>query len=461
MYDFYYNNKQYTLVDIYKEKDGIVVQLNSDDDIILFFVDKQGLARKLTPSEEKDFRKKHYLIDYGYVTSDVKDFINLDFHAKRMGKIKEEDFKKFFLSRIQNLDSDLIDSKYINHRLKALSYKHSSNQNSYSMNTVYYLAQTDWILTHETVHGIVNKSNINTYALIEGITDYIVSKILPHGNYSQNHLMIGGKIQVNDSGSGQNHLVVFAKQLEYALGSEYNIYEMFAFPHNQIKKFGSMYNPSKCRILNHKLNVLYHNYTIENFKIVQQFMLEMIFDKKIELVNDSETAKKYFDELIKFGLLRGRINGRDEDLQKYYEKQKLFLKNKGIDISKVSNYYDEKFYPCGDCYLRYDKYIDDSIKAKKNGKGNNFKILYNKDCTCVYIIVDGVLNFIQNESFDNRRLFTSNMINSLNSKVVYSENGNYVITGPDGITEEAIETNASKIIDNYFKKLQSSTKRRK
>ena len=463
IYDFNYNNKEYTLVDIYNVDNRRVIQLNSDDDIILFQLNADGNISRLTENEEKKFRQEHYLVDYGYVTASINDLMNGEFHAKKVDENEVELFKKSFVQRLLSVNSGLLDSKYINKRLESLKYKEQSKLNAYALDTVYIVGKfpkrtDDWVVTHETVHAIVNKSRITSMGIIEGITDNMVGKILPNGNYSQNCQLQGGKIQINDSGQGQKYLVTFAKQLEYALGDEYNDYEMLTIPHEQIKKFGQLYGSSKCRILNHKINNLYHDGTIENYKIAQEYMLEMIFDKKIELVNDGETAKNYFQELINFGLLRGRINGKDEDLAKYYAKQKEVLVERGIDVSNIPNYSEKPFYPCGDCYLRYNHYLKASIKARKEGKGECFQILYNKDNTCVYIIIDGELKLIQNDSVDRKRMFNSNEINSANSKVVSLENGYYLITGPDGITEEVRDTNSSKIIDNYFEKMNSKSR---
>ena len=186
----------------------------------------------------------------------------------------------------------------------------------------------------------------------------------------------------------------------------------------------------------------------------------MIFDKKIDSVVDLETAKKYFEELMEFGLCRGRIDGKDDDLKKYYLKQQKYLKKKGIDIHNIPNYQEKDFYPCGNCYLRFNSYIKSSIEARKNGQGETFQILYNKDNTAVYIVVDGELSLIQNDSINNKRFFNSYMINHENSKILGLDNGNYLITGPDGITEEVRDTNSNELIDNYFKKINERVEKK-
>ena len=455
VHDFNYNNKDYTLVDTYKVKDGVIVQLNSDDDIILFFVDKNGQARILNQKEDEEFRKKHNLIDYGYVTATFNDIKNFEFSAKKLDEEKVKYFKRFFKNHLAKLDPKFIESPYINKRINDMKYRINGKCNAYLSNTVYLSSKkgesiNKWIITHETIHGIVDKSHITTYGMIEGITDMMVAKMLPNGNYSRNYQLIGGEIQINDYGFGQDYLVVFAKQLEYALGENFNLYEMLTHPHKQIKEFGKIYGSSKCRVLMHKINKLYHDCNIENFKIAQEYMLNMIFDKKFENVINEETAKVFFEELQNFGLLRGRIEGKDDSLKEYYNQKKEELNNKKIDSSKVSEYNEKKFNPCGDCYFRYNSYIESSVKLRKEGKGENFQILYNNDNTCVYLIVDGKLSHIQNDSIDNKRRFFVNMITDDNSKVLELPNGNYLITGPDGITEEVYDTNANEIIDSYF-----------
>ena len=179
-------------------------------------------------------------------------------------------------------------------------------------------------------------------------------------------------------------------------------------------------------------------------------MLEMVFYKKLENVHDEESAKKYFEELIEFGLLRGRIKGKDEALEKYYKKQQEVLKSRGIDLSNIPAYSEKPFSPCGDVYFRYDSYIESSIRGRKEGKGTRFQILYNKDNTCVYIIIDGKLNYI--DSAVQKRKFFEKDMNEENTKVVQLDEERYLITGPDGITEEVRDTYADEIIDEYFEK---------
>ena len=456
IYNYTYNNKEYTLVDIYKEDNGKLLELDSDDDILLLFLEPDGNVRKLTNEENKKYREKYDLVEHDYVTATARDLIHFEFGAKKVSREEEEDFKKYFREKLFLIDPALAESPYINRRLNAMRYRLNGRGNAYIENTVYVYNSNQlhhgWIPVHETVHGIVNKSHLNTYGIIEGITDNMVCRMLPNGNYSCNLNLLGGDVQMNLPGFGQNYLVIFARQLEFALGDSFDIYEMFTHPHKQIKKFGKLYNKSKCRILLHKINKLYHDCTLENFIDAQQFMLEMVFDKKFLEVTDYETARKYFDELIEFGLLRGRVEGKDDSLEKYYEEKKELLKEKGIDISNIPSYIEKPFYPCADVYFRYNSYIESSIEAKKKGKGNDFQILYNKDNTCVYIIIDGKLNLIQNDDPRSRRRFFSNEIKEENSKIVPLDNGNYLITGPDGITEEVRDTYANKIIDYYVNK---------
>ena len=454
--NYTYNNKEYTLVDIYEEDNGKLLELDSDDDIILLFLEPNGNVRKLSSEENKKYREKYGLVEHDYVTATPRDLIHFEFSAKKVSREEEESFKEFFREKLFSIDPALAESPYINQRLKAMRYRLNGKGNAYIENTVYVYKSDrihhSWIPTHETVHGIVNKSHLNTYGIIEGITDNMVGRMLPNGNYSCNLNLLGGDVQMNLPGFGQNYLVIFARQLEFALGDSFDIYEMFTHPHKQIKKFGQLYNKSKCRVLLHKINKIYRDCTLENFIDAQQFMLEMVFDKKFLEVTDYETARKYFDELIEFGLLRGRVEGKDDSLEKYYEEKKELLKEKGINISNIPSYTEKPFYPCADVYFRYNSYIESSIEAKKKGKGNDFQILYNKDNTCVYIIIDGKLNFIQNDDPRSRRRFFSNEINEENSKVLPLDNGNYLITGPDGITEEVRDTYANEIIDEYFEK---------
>ena len=457
--NFYINNEEYTLVDVYNEGNGKIVQLDSDEDTILLFIDEDYTGRFLTPEEDKKYREKYHLIDYGIVTFTVKDLINFNPTAKKVDKAKEEQYKQFLMKKLEGIDTALAESPYIKRRLDAIRLRFEGKLNYYSRDTVYVIGtpkrMTDWRLAHETVHGIVDKSRLNSFGLIEGITDYMTGKLLPQGNYSQNHQLYGGKIQVNHSCLGQNHLVTLARQLEYGLGEDYNLHEMFIHPHDQIKQFGKKYGRSETRILLHKINNLYYNATVENYKIAQQYMLEVIFNKKFEQVVDVESAKNYFEELINFGLLRGRFDGKDDALKEYYERQKQALASKGIDMSVVPNYTEKKFYPCGDRYLNYEHYIAESIKARKEGKGTNFQIMYNRDNTCVYIIVDGKLRLIQDDSVERKRKFIEAQLDHENYTMEQLENGNYLIKGPDGIVEEVRETDAGKRIDAYFEKREA------
>ena len=40
---------------------------------------------------------------------------------------------------------------------------------------------------------------------------------------------------------GQVPLILFAKQLDYSLGEDYDLHEMLTEPHKQINKFGEKY----------------------------------------------------------------------------------------------------------------------------------------------------------------------------------------------------------------------------
>ena len=46
-YDYILNGIEYTLVDTYKVENGTIAQLNSDEDILLFFIDNNGNIRNL------------------------------------------------------------------------------------------------------------------------------------------------------------------------------------------------------------------------------------------------------------------------------------------------------------------------------------------------------------------------------------------------------------------------------
>jgi len=442
-YDYIINDKEYTLIDTYKEEKGTIVQLNSDEDILLLLIDENGNVRKLSDEEDQKFREKNGMIDTGFVSATIKDMANLEFFSKKAPKEYEDAFKKCFLRSLTNIDASLTEDPHIKKRLNTIHYRQSTKGNTYSLDTVYIYGSLprrlkNWIVFHETVHGIVNKSNLPTYGLIEGITDRMVSLLLPKGNYSLHHQLLGGEILINQADDGQSYLIPFARQLEFALGENFDQYEMFTLPHNQIHKFGEMYGLGKTRMLLHKVNKLYRHCSIEEFIEAQEYMLRVIFDKKLENISDIESAKKFFQELNQLGLLRGRINDRDSALKKYYIEKLEYLKEKGLDVSTIPSYQELSFYPCGDVYFLLNSYITSLENAVEEKKLKKYKILYNKERTCVYIIVDGKLDFIRSEALDNHRLFFNNKIKPENSSVISLENGKYLITGPDKIVEEAM-----------------------
>ena len=94
-------------------------------------------------------------------------------------------------------------------------------------------------------------------------------------------------------------------------------------------------------------------------------MLHIVFDKKLELVNDLESAIKYFEELKQFGLLRGRVNDRDSDLKIYYLKKLDYLKGRGLDISTIPEYHELPFLPCGDVFFRLNSYANSLEKSRE------------------------------------------------------------------------------------------------
>ena len=166
--NFIYDNNEYTLVDVYNDNENVILQYDSDDDILLFLKNNENI-RRLTPAEEEEFRKKNGLVDTGYVSASVKDVFNGYLYAKKIDDKTKEEFIEFFKSLLYRINSDLVDSPYINKRLNALSFK-TANLGASSgiydlLNTIYLSAyyQNDmnsWVPAHETIHGIVNKSGI-------------------------------------------------------------------------------------------------------------------------------------------------------------------------------------------------------------------------------------------------------------------------------------------------------------
>lgn len=446
--DFIINGVEYTLVDVYKTKIGMIIQLNSDDCIKLFLADKDYNIRNLSPQDEWEFRKEHGMIDTGFIAATPRDLLNLDFHAKKVPKELQKLFKARFMEKLAEIDINLQDSPYIKRRLKALQYRVNASGNYYGMNTVYFIGDfpegelpeyfDSWILFHETVHGIVNYSVPPSRAMIESITDKMVGRLLPQGNYSKNCPIVGGEILINDTNMGLDHLAPFANQLEFGLGDSFDLYEMLTRPHRQIRKFGAIYGRGKSRVLLHKINKLYFNVNFENFMDAQDYMLNMIFNKKIESVTDSDSAQKFFEELIQFGLLRGRVNNRDSKLKIYYLNAIEYLKQKGIDVSKVPPYRELEFYPKGNVYFLFDEHIENCEAAIEAGEVKSFMILYNKDNTSVYIIVDGKLYYVRHDSQLNTKGYWYQGFDKLkDAKVIQIGEDRYSITIPNGITEEA------------------------
>ena len=55
-YDYMINGIEYTLVDTYPVENGMIAQLNSDEDILLFFIDENENVRELSEEEEQFHR---------------------------------------------------------------------------------------------------------------------------------------------------------------------------------------------------------------------------------------------------------------------------------------------------------------------------------------------------------------------------------------------------------------------
>lgn len=274
------------------------------------------------------------------------------------------------------------------------------------------------------------------------------------GNYSQKYSMYNEEIdgfvdvQFNFSNMGQVPLILFAKQLDYSLGEDYDLHEMLTEPHKQINKFGEKYGQSNKRIFLHKVNKTYNYSTLKSFMDTQDFMLRTVFDKKFEMIDDEDTMKKYFEELIEFGLLRGRVNGKDEYLNSYYNNKKEELEKKDFDIQKIPEYEEKEFYQSGEFISFFDSYIDSCIELKQQGKGEDFQIFFNTQNTSAYIFRDGKVDFFAD--YNRKRKINKTDFEKLGFSIEQIENGNYLITGPDTVTEEVWRTNADQIIESHF-----------
>ncbi len=463
--NFIYDNNEYTLVDVYNDNENVILQYDSDDDILLFLKNNENI-RRLTPAEEEEFRKKNGLVDTGYVSASVKDVFNGYLYAKKIDDKTKEEFIEFFKSLLYRINSDLVDSPYINKRLNALSFK-TANLGASSgiydlLNTIYLSAyyQNDmnsWVPAHETIHGIVNKSGILSKGIVEGIDDNLLLKAMQDGNYSQKYSMYNEEIdgfvdvQFNFSNMGQVPLILFAKQLDYSLGEDYDLHEMLTEPHKQINKFGEKYGQSNKRIFLHKVNKTYNYSTLKSFMDTQDFMLRTVFDKKFEMIEDEDTMKMYFEELIEFGLLRGRVNGKDEYLNSYYNNKKEELEKKSFDTQKIPEYEEKEFYQSGEFISFFDSYIDSCIELKQQGKGEDFQIFFNTQNTSAYIFRDGKVDFFAD--YNRKRKINKTDFEKLGFSIEQIENGNYLITGPDTVTEEVWRTNADQIIESHFSEL--------
>ena len=455
--DFIYDGEEYTLVETYDTNIGTVVELDSDEDVMLLVVDNNLNTRKLTEEEELGFRLSHGLEERDYVPATIKDIIHFHPHCDEVDKNIVNSYKEWLGKRLSSFDVDMKEDSYIKKRIKDLKYRSNADMNVYEYDTVYFTGrmprdfEDSWIPTHETIHGIVNKSTIPTRGVVEGITDWMVGYLLPQGNYSRVKNLLGKDVQFNKVGLGQDHMVALAKQMGFGLGENFDMYEMLTHPHKQIKTFKEMYGKSNGRVLLHKINKAYVTNSGDKFIEAQEYMLRYIFDKKFKSVDDVESAQMYFNQLIEFGLLRGRINGKDDALKDYYNEKVEELKQKGIDATNIPEYSEKPFDPCANVFFRFDSYVESSIKARKKGEGKEFKIYYNKDNTCVYIIVDGKFHLIQDDSPNNKRRFFKNDMND-KCDIVELENGNYLITGPDGVVEEVRDTYIDEYIDELFEK---------
>ena len=203
------------------------------------------------------------------------------------------------------------------------------------------------IRLHEFIHAITGKKSILIFyikGLIEGETENLAKSIYNDNTSSVEYNWKKDKIQYNfPKDTTYKNLVTLVQQMEYVIGSK--SYESILKGNMSFEnKFAKEYGVQLMTFMAYRINRLHNEeYGISINKILgrsfnetkylketQDILMENVFDKDFEKVENLEDAKKYLEKLKNFETVRAKISTFDSN------------KNEEIKDISFKEYYNKK-----------------------------------------------------------------------------------------------------------------------
>lgn len=344
-----FDKKEYTLVDFYEWNENEIIYHFAGDELDLFCNKNENNYLIIRNEEKIDEIMEYYLLKkpdiyFGLslpaqtmrllgvtklkrVPIETRKEI-LDETIKKIGQLKSGVTQDLLEKRLTNVK--IYSGKWLGGLSEMLAFYHPG------ANTVVLSEENGFdnkgkrTCLHEMIHAISGQGFLystvfsNYTGLIEGATENIVEKI--YGNKKSRN-----DVQIQFGNNGSKHRitqynfskdvtypdqVALIRQMEYALQiecTESTLMGKFDF----FRKFAQTYGKDTLRFVRHRANRLLHPEKLKNYtqylKDTQDTLLEVIFNKDLEGVEDLETAANYLKKLQDFELSRVKITERNKD----------------------------------------------------------------------------------------------------------------------------------------------------
>ena len=363
-----YDNEIYLLVDEFKYNNKCISYFNSlHGDLFCYkkdhtyeIIEDENICEKVR--EDNDLYIEYYLY--------LNKFINSN-NSKEITGGERKLLIENFISDLSNLCK--VNRGDIHRLLKDTVFKKSNNMNAYNIlsNTIYLKDYSKHnVVFHEIVHALTNKNYktnfIIGHGLLEGYASLLTNKL-----YAKRISGIYNGLEYNFEPhivGNCNECMAVVSQLEFILGEDISKY-MFDTDINIIKKVCDKTSLNTYLYIRRKLNKIYKNYrkninSNKELYEVQDVLLRNTFDKEFKNIKNIKDAFYYFDKLNDLGYYRARLNGKDKELETYFNK-KLNECNKLLNTTFNIKYHDVRF---NNRYLEYeyDKRILNDMKSYIN-----------------------------------------------------------------------------------------------
>lgn len=424
-------DKEYVFVDTYEYNKKTIYHFgNLEEEIFCFKINDE-----FVPINNKfDYwmiKNKFGLIDYSYLFRSLKigkvkisyrkTFEHLD--KEKQTEIKEEQIKnfediveKFGLNLNENKLNNIISNVKI-FSTKSLRFGWSGLYRAVDRNIIYKENHVDGkdaiskrVRLHEFIHALTK--NVLLYntsfarGLLEGETENLVEDFFDDNTSSKIYKIYdGNKATVFHFNFSKNctyePLVAIVKQMEYALGKKSH-QSVLDGKMDFEKEFAQKYGNKLLILMAFRTRRLCSDvYKMgEYLKKTQNILLETVFDKDFEEIENLDDAEKYFEKLKGFELNMVRISDvdhiketetKDLSYQNYYNRKleeiKKLLHFKGLPDEDIEKFLNQYAYQKQEFNPIHTKEQENEIIKKEIVRGlasqmiNENKIISLQDCT--------------------------------------------------------------------------------